>query len=405
MDGFWGWLLAVGLYYAIRAAFSDAKANSTADRSSRGATGSRQIDTLEVRARRDVLRLETREAPCFSVEIRGRLSKQFEVNAVSVLSLVDETGEESHPVISTLEDQQEQDSRVFQERKKIGRLPQDAYLDEWTHVGLVIPEALITPFSGSRRLSAVVRIMPESQVEQIGLGFHQESTRVLMMAHCQFPVTIEEVGYIEARERHQEALEIIVRTAVAMAAKDNGIQREEATIIKRWMKEQVASVGHRYKEDLKERLNAALKEAHTTALSGSLFVEPLVDKLASFSLPSANRQLLDLLSEVAGADSELAAAELEMIRDVGRRLGISQSEVEALSEARFLASGVQISTETSGESLLGIDPSWSKDQIRTHLRKEFAKWNGRIQALSTDEEREKAQSMIDLIAELRQKYS
>jgi hypothetical protein len=171
------------------------------------------------------------------------------------------------------------------------------------------------------------------------------------------------------------------------------------------MKEQVASVSHRHQDDLKERLNAALKEAHTTALSGSLIIEPLVDKLASFALPSANRQFLDLLSEVAGADSELAAAELEMIRDVGRRLGISQSEVEALSEARFLASGVQISTDTSGESLLGIDPSWSHEQIRTHLRKEFAKWNGRIQALSTDEEREKAQSMIDLIAELRQKYS
>jgi uncharacterized tellurite resistance protein B-like protein len=389
----------------IRTAFSDAKTNSAAYRSSQGRAGSVQLDCLEVRAKRHVLPLETREVPCFVVEIRGRLSTQFEVNAVSVLSLVDVTGEESHPVISTLEDQQEQDSRVFQERKKIGRLPQDAYLDEWTHVGLVIPEALITPFSGARRLSAVVRIMPESQVEQIGLGFHQESTRVLMMAHCQFPVTIEEVGYIEARERHQEALEIIVRTAVAMAAKDNGIQREEATIIKRWMKEQVASVSHRHQDDLKERLNAALKEAHTTALSGSLIIEPLVDKLASFALPSANRQLLDLLSEVAGADSELAAAELEMIRDVGRRLGISQSEVEALSEARFLASGVQISTDTSGESLLGIDPSWSHEQIRTHLRKEFAKWNGRIQALSTDEEREKAQSMIDLIAELRQKYS
>ena len=56
------------------------------------------------------------------------------------------------------------------------------------------------------------------------------------------------------------------------------------------------------------------------------------------------------------------------------------------------------------ESLLGIDPTWSKKRIEEHLGKEFAKWNGRMNSLPEGEERDNAQKMLDLIAKTRKKY-
>ena len=56
------------------------------------------------------------------------------------------------------------------------------------------------------------------------------------------------------------------------------------------------------------------------------------------------------------------------------------------------------------ENILGIDSSWSSDEVRMHLRKEFQKWNNRINTLPEGSERERAQDMLDSIAEARKKY-
>ena len=56
------------------------------------------------------------------------------------------------------------------------------------------------------------------------------------------------------------------------------------------------------------------------------------------------------------------------------------------------------------ESVLGINPDWNKEKIKTHLNKEFKKWNSRYQNLSEGKERENAQFMLDCIAEARKKY-
>ena len=62
-------------------------------------------------------------------------------------------------------------------------------------------------------------------------------------------------------------------------------------------------------------------------------------------------------------------------------------------------------TDESLEGLLGINESWSKDEVNAHLRREFAKWNGRIQSLEDEDEKLKAQMMLDAISAARKKYS
>ncbi len=63
-----------------------------------------------------------------------------------------------------------------------------------------------------------------------------------------------------------------------------------------------------------------------------------------------------------------------------------------------------LETSSSLEIMLGIDEGWTKEEILVHLNKEFAKWNGRIQALENEDEKNKAQKMLDAIAKARKKY-
>lgn len=75
-----------------------------------------------------------------------------------------------------------------------------------------------------------------------------------------------------------------------------------------------------------------------------------------------------------------------------------------MSGKAFLEMGSVPQSENELEALLGIDPEWDSSKIVAHLRGEFSKWNGRIQALEDHAEKEKAQKMIDAIAAARQKY-
>ena len=105
-----------------------------------------------------------------------------------------------------------------------------------------------------------------------------------------------------------------------------------------------------------------------------------------------------------GADGEITASEMALVRSISEKLGFDYDEVKAMSDKAFLSMDVIPSVEESLEGLLGIDPSWSKEQILSHLRREFSKWNGRIQALEDPSEKDKAQRMLDAIAAARKKY-
>ena len=75
-----------------------------------------------------------------------------------------------------------------------------------------------------------------------------------------------------------------------------------------------------------------------------------------------------------------------------------------MRQAVTLNLSAELTSEEGLESLVGIDSSWSDEQKRKHLRGEFQKWSNRLNTLPEGEERESAQSMLDNIAALRQKY-
>jgi hypothetical protein len=55
--------------------------------------------------------------------------------------------------------------------------------------------------------------------------------------------------------------------------------------------------------------------------------------------------------------------------------------------------------------LVGIDPSWDKEQIRNHLAERFMKWNSLSPSAKTTEDQARTRAMLDAIAKLKKKYA
>ena len=65
---------------------------------------------------------------------------------------------------------------------------------------------------------------------------------------------------------------------------------------------------------------------------------------------------------------------------------------------------MRVTSDTSLEELVGIQPEWDKEQINKHLRSEFKKWTSRLTSATNQDERDNAQEKIDIIGDLRKKY-
>ena len=104
------------------------------------------------------------------------------------------------------------------------------------------------------------------------------------------------------------------------------------------------------------------------------------------------------------ADGIADPEEMKVIRNVAKSLNLDMKEIEKMREKVTLNLSQDLTSEEGLESLVGLDFSWSDEQKRKHLRKEFQKWSNRLNSLKEGGEREAAQNMLDNIATLRKKY-
>ena len=84
-------------------------------------------------------------------------------------------------------------------------------------------------------------------------------------------------------------------------------------------------------------------------------------------------------------------------------LELDPNELEIMRDKQLVNVSSNLST-VSMEETLGIEPDWSSDKIKKHLREEFQKWNGRINVVEDEQERANIQKRLDDIAELRKKH-
>jgi hypothetical protein len=105
------------------------------------------------------------------------------------------------------------------------------------------------------------------------------------------------------------------------------------------------------------------------------------------------------------ADGVADESELQTIKNIAEALELDYDEMGKMRDQRLIKLDVATEQQASIETIVGIEPDWSNEQTKKHLRNEFAKWNDRLNTLGEGQERENAQRMLDMISEARKKYA
>jgi len=343
----------------------------------------------------------------YQIQVRGIMNTlQNTIDASAVISLFDYTDSKYDPITTSLDFWQEKNSSAFQSLTHIGSLGYLVGYRRWIDLDKLIPDVLSGKRSGKRKIQVYVRIIPKEteQVELINLGLHQKELNILSSSSTLVEVNLKEKGYEESREEQILARALMVKFAVFVAFTDGKFNTQEGKIIQKWISKQIDIAYDNLKEQLKEALNSAFKEAFQLAEKDKLTLSKLITEFKNLTSYATNLSLMEFLIEVVGSDSKVSKEEMKAINLIATNLDIDQAQVKSISEKSFLNMKTDLETSSSLEIMLGIDEGWTKEEVLVHLNKEFAKWNGRIQALENEDEKNKAQKMLDAIAKARKKY-
>ena len=220
-----------------------------------------------------------------------------------------------------------------------------------------------------------------------------------------FSTYITEAGYKEEDENKKEAQSLSIQVAMGVAFSDGSFDTAESEVIKKWAKRNIDSYPESDQAALKAAFNDAFTESYNKGKNGLIDLSAVTARLSKIGDKKSKYDALELCHAVMGADGEIAATEMQFINKIAKELDISSETLKSMKDSVIVDIGSSINDSASVEAVLGIDPSWDNDKIKTHLRKEFQKWNNRLNTLPAGKERDNAQAMLDSIAEARKKYT
>ena len=330
----------------------------------------------------------------------------YTTNSVAfIFKLFDkETG---YPVLSTFEEASESGSRVFEHYVPIGNIA-DQYYPDWARLSFLVPDALIGPHRGTRKLELLCYVWEEANRPSFQNGYLPEESDfrggINIFKH-EFDFFLSSSGYLEIDEDRLKVQEVSIKLAISIALADGSLDASEGNEIKKWIKGIVNSSLDSKKEEIKERLNNALEEGFQEAKENELDIKKLCFEIKEIGDKADKYELLELCLDVMAADGEADTNELKEISEISSMIGVDYDEVTKLKDQRLIKLDPEALSDSGLEEILGIDPEWDNETTKKHLVQLFNKYNGRLTQVSEGPERENAQTMIDKIAEARKKYS
>ncbi len=365
------------------------------------------MDNLQIRGLENNLLKENGHLKVLELQCKGLLPLKRKTNISFVTSIFDTTDGELEPIISALDDFQEKNSRVFQHAVHAGNIGEGQGFVDWVRIGAILPEILVPPTSGQRKLKALIRLIDANNPPPIHTGFSQSKDHPGTIAIYQhdFAHNFTEKGYLEAEVHRTEAAALTIMLGIHVAMSDGSLADKEGEVIKQWISRAISTYNGAEKERIKGQYNQALKTGYEKAQDGSLSISEITTKLNDVATVSQKYEAIDLCYDVMAADGVAEENELKTIRNVAKSLNLDFEEIQKMKDLRIVKLSASMTSEVSVETMLGIDQEWSDDQIQQHLKSEFRKWNGRLNTLSAGDERDNAQKMLGLIAEARKKYA
>lgn len=361
---------------------------------------------FEIRVTEQKIGEDSKSFMAMVIEGKGLFPVVHKTNVGFVTSVFDETDGELQPVVSALEAFQEKTSTVYQNIVEIGVVEPNQGFIQWVRLGGVIPEILVPPKGGERKLRIIIRMVNLNDMPEILHGYHDPDKGTILWAKANtFEYNFTEKGYLEAAAHRDESLVLAAKIGVAVAMADGSLDKAEGTVLKNWVIKSISPYSVEKQAELKKIINEGLREAYSLARSGDLSLSALTSRLNEIGEKSQKYEAVELGFDVMAADGVVGQEEVKILRKVAEALGLDYGDIEKLRDHKIIGLNVKLSNQANIEEIIGIDPGWSKDQIKKHLRTEYQKWNNRITALPEGDERNNAQHMLDVIAEARKKYA
>ena len=387
---------------------STPKPQSTPKRKSKPKLNStpHRMNLFETRINDTHIDLEDRSPEVKEIMGKGLLPVKRKVNVGFITSIFDNTSGELEPVLSILNDFQESDNIVFQDKNDWGEISPNQGFHSWVVLGFIPPEILQVPYSGKRDMLAILRMIDLDNPPSITYGFaDSEHPGLLMEQSLPFSWTFEEKGYKEEEEHHNEACATALKIGMAIALADGNLDDSEGNTLKKWILRTIEPFSDEKQQELKSLYNKAMKDAYIDAQNDNLILSTLTCRLNEIGTKANKYEAISLCFDVMTADGVADKEEMRIIRKVSEALELDMEEINKMRDKKIIGLDTNVLDNTSIEELLGIVTDWSKEKTKKHLRKEFQKWNNRINTLAEGDERDNAQRMLDLIAEARKKYA
>ena len=337
------------------------------------------------------------------LEVRGLFPVYSTTNVGFVVSVFtkDEAGD-LVPVLSMLSEFQEQGTRAFQDLTGCGQVSESQGYKEWVRIGVVPTEILQPSFKGKQELSIVVRLVDIDNMPNISLGFADSDPLWASIELYEFECKV--AGYSEEAEARDKSQALSIQIGMAVAMADGSLDDSEGLVLKNWIISILSNHTGEKKQTLKKIYNDAMRESYDLAKSGKLVLDEICKNLNDIGDTAQKYQAVELAHKVMAADGVVDDREMKIIHSVAESLGIDSSDLEKIRDKQI----VKLSTNADDIdvlSLLGISPSLNTGEICDQLKKEFIKWNGRLNSLSEGKEKDNAQQMLDLIGKARDKYN
>ncbi len=345
------------------------------------------------------------------LELKGLIPVTATTNISFVTSVLDATNADSQPdgawqpVLSMHEKCQEPGTTAYQYFEDGARIEANFGFVDWVRVGVVVPFVLQPGYGGRRKLRLICRIVDMDALPAIEMGFCQEQKGLIAVRQVEYELNYPGKGFWEEAADRDEARSCTITLAMGVAMADGELHEREGEVIQRWVTRIIDSFEGEKRETLKRLYNDAMRDSYREAQAGTLTLSDVIGRMNEISEEPQKYEAINLCFDVMSADGTLADSEMLSIRRIAQALDIDYAEFEALKDAAVLGANSGDIKESSAWELLEIEQGWSNEEIKSHLRRQYAKWNSRLNSFPEGTERDRAQHMLQLIAETRAKYA
>lgn len=311
------------------------------------------------------------------------------------------------PVLSLYDEAREPDNLVYSFSSP-PMYDSGLYYKEWFPVGIVVKTGLQGPYKGSRNINIELILYDTSFRFPFHKSYSSEPKSVCFVKKFNESYNFEVKGYVESIQDEDKAKELSISIMMGIAMSDGHLDDSEGNIIKKYIKQNLEMIDDTDEKNEKKKFyNDILKTSHKKYFNHKTTFDNIrttAQSLYKMNDDSINRSTISLCYDIMAADGKIQDEELEILNKLSNFLKIDEEFKKNLLNKKLLSLNLVDTDSENYEITLGINKDWTNQEKVSYLNKEFSIWNNRLSVIDDKKEKENANHMLHMIAEVKKKY-